>query len=172
METYCIREAVAADAPAIHELTIDGINSWAPDIYESLKPWVEATCSTEALAKKIAGNDYTYFVCVDGDEKVIGTAYLNVGACHMGGLYCGIKGRGMGTALMHKVFEVASFYGLDHVACEIYEHNVPSISLMTKLGAVKYKSNPFDDVVYDEYHFSADVYNAYLQASEQSALVA
>jgi RimJ/RimL family protein N-acetyltransferase len=158
MKTYCIREATGDDAKAIHELTIDGIGQWASDIYESLKPWVEATCSPEALATKISSSDYTYFVYVDGNDNVVGTVYLNTKDKYMGGLYCGIKGKGMGTALMNRVFETAFNHELDHVACEIYENNIPSISLMTKLGAVKYQSNPFEGVVYDEYHFSAETY--------------
>lgn len=158
MKTYCIREATGDDALAIHELTIDGISHWATEIYESLKPWVEATCSPEALAKKICSADYTYFVYIDDNDKIVGTAYLNTKDKYMGGLYCSIKGKGMGTSLMNKVFETAFNHELDYVACEIYENNIPSISLMTKLGAVKHKSNPFDGVVYDEYHFSADTY--------------
>lgn len=165
METYCIREATSEDAIAIHGLTIDGIGHWAADIYESLKPWVEATCSPEALAKKISSKDYTYFVSSDANGNIVGTAYLNTTDKYMGGLYCDIKGQGIGTALMNRVFETASAHELDHVACEIYENNIPSISLMTKLGAVKHKSNPFDGVVYDEYRFSAETYTLRLSKS-------
>lgn len=165
METYCIREATSTDATAIHALTIDGISHWASDIYESLKPWVEATCSPEALAKKISSPDYTYFVSSDENGTIVGTAYLNTTDKYMGGLYCGIKGKGIGTSLMNQVFAKAAAHELDYVACEIYENNIPSISLMTKLGAVKYKSNPFDGVVYDEYHFSADAYTSRLSKS-------
>lgn len=168
METYCIREATSDDAFAIHGLTIDGINHWAAEIYESLKPWVEATCSPEALAQKISSPDYTYFVSSDENGKIVATAYLNTTDKYMGGLYCDIKGQGIGTALMNRVFETASAHELDHVACEIYENNIPSISLMTKLGAVKYQSNPFEGVVYDEYRFSADSYNLYLSKSPVS----
>lgn len=158
METYCIREATCDDAQAIHTLTIDGINHWATDIYDSLKPWVEATCSAPALAKKIASPDYVYYVSVDNNGVINGTSYVNIKDNYFGGLYCGVKGKGMGTALLNKVFETASENSLPYLACEIYEHNIPSISLMTKLGAVWHQSNPFENVVYDEYRFSRETY--------------
>lgn len=158
---YELRFATIADLASIQKLTVDGIQIWGWDIYDSLKPWAEICCSLAELEKKILSPENKCWVAVDNAGIVIGCVFLNVVERHMSGLYCSVRGQGIGSALLVKTLEFSSDAGFDHMSCEIYENNVASISLMKKYGAEKVSEDNFEGTVYERYNFPIEALNRF-----------
>lgn len=152
MNNYCIKPATAAHVSDIHRLTLEGIQIWGSDIVENIKPWVD-TITEASFLEKIQSKDYEFFIAEDEAGRVIGTINMNTVTRHMSGLYCDVRGLGLGTALLHRTFEVADDYGFEDFECEIREENLASISLMKKYGAEFTGTNPIAGVNYAIYTF-------------------
>ena len=163
MNNYCIKPATAEHVSDIHRLTLEGILIWGSDITENIKPWVD-TLTEASFLEKIQSDDYEFFVAEDDAGKVIGTINMNTATRHMSGLYCDVRGMGLGTALLNRTFEVASDYGFEDFECEIREENIPSISLMTKYGAEKTGANPIAGVNYVIYTFPQSAFRSVVAA--------
>lgn len=157
MNNYRIKPATDKHLADIHRLTLEGIDIWGSDIAENLKPWVD-TITEESVLEKILSADYEFFVAEDETGRVIGTINMNTATRHMSGLYCDVRGCGLGTALLSRTFEVASDYGFEDFECEIREENVASISLMKKFGAERIGINPVAGVNYGIYQFRQECF--------------
>lgn len=137
MFNFSIRPATQADVTSILALTIDGIQVWGSHLTRNIQPWLDETCNVNHIASKLSKPHHAIFVAV-ADGKTVGTISLdtaNDSSSHMGGLYCSLKKRGIGTALLQHVMDASLDLGYDTMECEIYENNVASLSLMKKHGA-------------------------------------
>lgn len=153
---FSIRPAVPNDIPDILKLTYSGIHIWGEDIVDKLKTYhLDVTCSYADMTARFNDRNNLFFVA-ELDGKTVGTVYVNIEngeTAHMGGLYCSIRGGGLGTTLLRHAMDQASNAGSHQMECTIYENNIPSISLMKKYGANYCAEEVWDDVRYVSYRF-------------------
>lgn len=150
-----IRPAQKSDSPIIRSLILDGISIWGKGLEPNLKPWVDVITTLDYIEKNIDSPHYRIFMA-EYDGVPVGTVsvnFENTEISHMGGLYCDIKGHGLGTQLLHHTMNISSQHGYGKMECEIYEGNTPSISLMKKYGAYRTESSSVAEVTYLKYEF-------------------
>lgn len=152
--TIDIRPAALFDAPALKKLITSGISIWGEGIETNLKPWVEVISTIDYIENNIKNPEYLIFMA-EVNDAIVGTISLDLshGTPHMCGLYCDTRGKGIGTALLKYSMDLTVSLGHPAMKCEIYEHNVPSITLMKKYGARHTKTNRVADIDYHEYTF-------------------
>lgn len=161
---FLIRKATVSDAQCILELTIDGINTWGSEILPNLKPWLDMVSSINDMRTRLSNPENNFYVA-EHEGSIVGTIYLTTDAsetAHMGGLYCSLKKCGLGTTLLRHAMDEAISLGCSLMKCEIYEGNVPSISLMKKYGATYSLDEYWAGVRYLTYQFELE--EAYVAA--------
>lgn len=150
-----IRPATLNDAETLQSLILNGISTWGKGIEENLKPWVDVVGSTEYIENNIKNPDYLIFMA-EHEGKVVGTIALNLDygdIPHMCGLYCDTKGKGIGTKLLKYSMELSRELGYKQMKCEIYDGNLPSITLMKKYGGYHAGTHTVENIDYYEYTF-------------------
>lgn len=150
-----IRPAVTSDAPAVQTLIINGISFWGEGVETNLKPWTDVVTTLDHIEKNINNPQYSVFMA-EVDGNVVGTISINFiqeHISHMGGLYCNIKGLGLGTQLLHYIMQVSLDRGYNKMECEIYDKNFPSLNLMRKYGAYERGLHIVENLTYLEYEF-------------------
>lgn len=160
MTTYIIRHAVPEDIPAIHRMTVEGIHIWGADILENLKPWMDRECTQEFILGKVLSPDYEFFVAVSDDGTVVGTVNINTVTNHLYGMYCEVRGEGVGNALAGQVMEVVEAYGMEDIRTEVIYGNVPASGLAEKYGAVLIGNKLDAGVNYAVYSLSNHAFQA------------
>ncbi|MBC9706664.1 MAG: GNAT family N-acetyltransferase [Enterococcus sp.] len=151
-----IRPAEKSDVPIIRKLILEGIAIWGEGLETNLKPWVDVITTIDYIEKNIVSSQYEIFVA-EHEETIVGTIsldYNNPSISHMGGLYCDVKGQGLGTLLLQYAMKSSRDKEYRKMECEIYEGNYPSISLMEKYGAYHADSNTIAEVTYRRYEFN------------------
>ena len=136
MTTYTIRHAAPEDIPAIHRMTVAGIHIWGADILDNLKPWMDRECTPEFILGKVLSPDYEFFVAESSDGVIVGTVNINTVTNHLYGMYCEVRGKGVGTALASRVVKVAEAYRMEDIKTEVIYGNWPASGLAEKYGAV------------------------------------
>ena len=154
MQSYRIYIAAPQQASDIHHLTINGIQSWGSDVLSNLKPWINNDCSEDNILHNLQSAEYIYLIAENNEGQIIGTINLNIATQYMGGLYCSIKRKGLGTALLKELIELAHLHQLPHFSCEIRDQNKASIALMLKHGATKHSTYEKNEVIWETYTFN------------------
>jgi RimJ/RimL family protein N-acetyltransferase len=157
--SYVIKYACADDIPSIISLMDGGIRQWSGEAFRKVEVWHRMACTVEAVTSKLRVCGEGFLVAYNADSSIIGTIFvepITEKLCHSGGLYLSKEeqGRGLGTLLLQEAIAYASRNNYEEMDCEIYEHNVPSLSLVRKLGAELTYSKTFDSIVYQRYVFN------------------
>lgn len=150
-----IRPATLEDASVIQTLMLDGIGIWGAGLETNLKPWLDVVADLEFIKKNIENPQYLLFMA-EHENTIVGTINLSLEdaeRAHMGGLYCDVKGLGLGTLLLHYTLEKSREHGYNKMECEIFDGNIPSIRLMEKYGAYITRVYDVENVTYIKYEF-------------------
>lgn len=161
-----IRPATPTDTLTIQTLMFNGIDEWGKGIETNLKPWLEVIGDPQHIENNILNPRRKIFMA-EHEGVSVGTISIHFekeNVSHMSGLYCDLKGAGLGTRLLHYIMDVSRQEGYDIMECEIYDGNIPSIRLMEKYGAYQRGLHIVEDVIYLEYEFSLDSNPVQLQA--------
>lgn len=149
--TYTIKPAVRGQEHETLQLIQEGTKSWAKGIYEAVRPWFDETYTLITIIEKI--NHSEIFVAVE-NQKIIGTITLtetNPEQGHLSSLSCKVKGKGIGSSLFSYTMEEARKRNYAHLTMAVYESNIPSISLIEKLGGTVADVEVYDNITYINY---------------------
>lgn len=166
MTTYTIRHATAEDIPAIHRMTVAGIHIWGAEILDNLKPWMDRECTEEFILGKVLSPDYEFFVAVSDVGTVVGTVNINTVTNHLYGMYCEVRGEGVGNALAGRVVEVVKSYQMEDIRTEVIYGNGPASGLAEKYGAVLVGNKLDAGVNYAVYSLSNDAFQHMVEAQD------
>ena len=139
MSSVEVRKMTAADVPAVARIEEACFS----------RPWSE-----KSLRESLEAAPYTFYVAVNGDDPVgyIG-AYLTGDELNLTNLavFPLWRKRGVGTALLREVMNLAAGRGLYGVTLEVRESNLAAIALYRKFGftSAGKRKNYYDDPAED-----------------------
>ncbi len=134
-----VREAVAADAPAMAEILNQIIAIGGTTAHESAKS-VEAV-----LEDYVAGADVLGAVVAEDQGVVIGwqSAGLWQGEAHIGTFVApGIQARGIGAAMFAMTCDLVGRAGVRIIIASIRADNIPGLAYYARLGFVDFDHDP------------------------------
>ena len=147
-----VRRAEARDIPAIMRLLVQ-VNmvhhNGRPDLFKG--PTTKYT--EEELREILADDDTPVFVCVDGEDRVLGHGFCMVQRQANTRLMTGIttlyiddicvdenaRGQGAGRALYARILEHARSLGCHNVTLNVWSCNPGAMRFYEKLGLTPYK---------------------------------
>ena len=142
--SYLNRRATRYDLPAIQQLildaSVDGVGIGGTQ--SELHAWQKVNASLDLLASRLSKEDTLVLVAESsfksgGSTQIVGTAYATVKddkIGYLGGLYCSLRGQGVGTGLLKELEEWLRVNGARSIEMAVSEKNAHMIGLSTKLG--------------------------------------
>lgn len=137
------REAVHEDTQAISTLIIAGSadGTGVEGTPEELNNWRMANASFSKIQSRIDDPNSKLLVEVPFENSttlgLLGTAYISVAPDHqayLGGVYCAVRGQGVGLSLCESLLEWAAEREVHSVEMTIARRNIGMQRLASKLG--------------------------------------
>ena len=106
--------------------------------------YIECPWSREQIFDAINGENYEYFVAIDGKERNEVVGYAGIEWCLDEGNICNIavkseyRRRGVATALINEIISGAKVKGVKTLYLEVNEFNESAIKVYEKLGFTTY----------------------------------
>jgi RimJ/RimL family protein N-acetyltransferase len=136
-----VRPATVLDAQSISTLILAGSASGVgtEGTSEELNRWRTANATSSKVLERINDGARTHVLVVESDDVdgLLGTAYVTLlgdHRAHFGGLYCSVRGEGVGSSLIARSMEWCKSFFVTSIETEIACRNVEMAILAAKFG--------------------------------------
>jgi len=146
MLNFETRVAVESDAQAISTLIIAGSSdgTGVEGSQDELDEWRLTNAAIPLILRRIAEDTAVLLVAqlapIDGQVGLFGTGYVSFGPdrdAYIGGVYCSVRGQGVGRRITEQLIEIARERGVNSVEMTIARRNEAMRGLALRLHFVQ-----------------------------------